>query len=43
MNWVKARGWFGDVTVGSVQFGYEITSCSGGRNFVTNSYSVSFW
>ena len=42
MNWVKARGWFGNVTVGDVQFGYEITSSSGGLNFNTNSFSVSF-
>jgi hypothetical protein len=43
MNWVRARGWFGDVTVGAVQLGYEITSSSGGKNFNTNSYSVSYW
>jgi hypothetical protein len=43
MNWIRARGWFGDVTVGDVQLGYEITSSSGGKNFMTNSYSVSFW
>jgi hypothetical protein len=42
MDWVRARGWFGDITVGDVQFGYEITSSSGGLNYVTNSYSVSF-
>lgn len=41
MNWIKSRGWFGDVTLGEVQFGYEITSSSGGLNFTTNSYSVS--
>lgn len=41
-EWVKARGWFGDITVGDIQFGYEITSSSGGLNYVTNSYSVSF-
>jgi hypothetical protein len=41
MDWIRGRGWFGDVTVGSVQFGYEITSSSGGLNFTTNSYSVS--
>ncbi|GGN07999.1 hypothetical protein GCM10011609_54500 [Lentzea pudingi] len=41
LNWIRARGWFGDVTVGAVQFGYEITSSSGGLNFTTNSYSVS--
>jgi hypothetical protein len=42
MDWVRARGWFGNITVGDVQFGYEITSSNGGLNFVTNSYSVSF-
>ncbi|PWK81380.1 glycosyl hydrolase family 12 [Lentzea atacamensis] len=41
MNWIRARGWWGDVTVGEVQFGYEITSSSGGKTFRTNSYSVS--
>jgi len=41
LNWIKARGWFGDVTLGEVQFGFEITSSSGGLNFTSNSYSVS--
>ncbi|NUT91179.1 MAG: hypothetical protein HOY78_19975 [Saccharothrix sp.] len=43
LNWIRARGWYGDVTVGEVQFGYEITSSSGGMDFRTNSYSVSNW
>ncbi|KAA2252198.1 hypothetical protein F0L68_36260 [Solihabitans fulvus] len=42
LNWIKNRGWYGDVTLGEVQFGFEITSSSGGLNFNTNSYSVSF-
>ncbi|MFI1995511.1 hypothetical protein [Actinoplanes sp. NPDC020271] len=41
MNWIRSKGWFGDVTLGNIQFGYEITSSSGGLNFVTNSYSAS--
>jgi hypothetical protein len=41
MNWIKSKGWFGDVTLGEVQFGFEITSSAGGMNFTTNSYSVS--
>ena len=41
MKWIKGKGWFGDVTLGNVQFGYEITSASGGLNFVTNAYSVT--
>lgn len=40
-RWVKDRGWFGDVTLGNVQFGFEITSSSGGKNFTTNSFSVT--
>jgi glycosyl hydrolase family 12 len=41
LNWIKARGWYGDVTLGEVQFGFEITSSAGGLNFTTNSYSVT--
>ncbi|MGY0058018.1 glycoside hydrolase family 12 protein [Streptomyces sp. LZ34] len=43
VNWIKnTKGWFGDVTIGDVQFGYEITSSSGGLDFKTNSFGVSF-
>ncbi|WFE19659.1 hypothetical protein O7621_17180 [Solwaraspora sp. WMMD937] len=41
VRWIRDRGWFGDVTIGDVQFGYEITSSAGGRDFVTNSFSVT--
>lgn len=41
MNWIKSRGWIGDATMNEVQFGFEITSSSGGLNFTTNSYSVT--
>jgi hypothetical protein len=41
LTWIRARGWFGDVTLGDVQFGYEITSSAGGMDFRTNSYSVA--
>lgn len=40
-QWIRARGWFGDVTVGDVQFGYEITSSAGGKDFVTNSLTIN--
>jgi hypothetical protein len=40
-TWIRDRGWYGDVTIGDVQLGYEITSAAGGRDFVTNSFSVS--
>jgi Glycosyl hydrolase family 12 len=43
LKWMEnTEHWFGNVTLGSVQFGYEITSSPGGANFVTNSYSVSW-
>ncbi|MET8995544.1 hypothetical protein [Amycolatopsis sp. NPDC004169] len=41
MNWIRSRGWFGDVTLGEVQFGFEITSSAGGMNFAANTYSVT--
>jgi len=40
-NWIRSRGWFGDVTIGNVQFGYEITSSSGGRDFITNNLTIT--
>ena len=40
-NWIRNRGWFGDVTIGNVQFGYEITSSSGGRDFITNNLTIT--
>jgi hypothetical protein len=40
-TWLRSNGWFGNVTIGNVQFGFEITSSAGGKDFVTNSYSVT--
>ncbi|GAA0556616.1 GH12 family glycosyl hydrolase domain-containing protein [Chitinophaga japonensis] len=42
LNWIRNRGWMGNITVGKVQFGFEITSSSGGMDFICNSYSVSY-
>jgi hypothetical protein len=45
LNWIKNKGWIGNVTVGNVQFGFEITSSYGtigsGLNYTCNSYSVT--
>jgi hypothetical protein len=41
LRWIESQGWFGNITLGNVQFGWEITSASGGENFQVNSYSVS--
>lgn len=42
LRWMEnTQHWIGNVTLGDVQFGWEITSSAGGLNFQTNSYSVS--
>jgi hypothetical protein len=42
LKWIKdTRGWMGNETIGDVQFGYEVTSSSGGLNFTTNDLTVS--
>ena len=42
LRWLESgEHWIGDVTLGNVQFGWEITSSSGGMNFQVNSYWVS--
>jgi hypothetical protein len=41
LDWIRARGWFGDVTVGDVQFGYEITSSAGNLAFTTDNYDLA--
>jgi hypothetical protein len=42
LKWIKdTKGWFGNVTIGDLQLGFEITSSSGGLNFTLNSESVT--
>ncbi|WP_330328879.1 hypothetical protein OHS33_03400 [Streptomyces sp. NBC_00536] len=43
LHWIAhTKGWMpGSETIGDVQFGYEITSSSGGLNFTTNNLTVS--
>ena len=42
LKWIKdTKGWMGNETIGDVQFGFEITSSSGGLDFRTNSLTVS--
>lgn len=51
IDWIKNRSaqtpdekWFKNeaIILSTVQFGYEISASPGGKDFVTNSYSVSF-
>ncbi|MFD6322189.1 hypothetical protein ACFWOL_04760 [Streptomyces sp. NPDC058442] len=42
LDWIKdTKGWMGNETIGDVQFGYEITSSSGGLDFRTDNLTVS--
>jgi hypothetical protein len=42
MNWLRTNGWWGDVTVGELQFGFELTGTAGQSSFVCNSFSLSY-
>ncbi|MDH6693973.1 hypothetical protein ABIF38_008703 [Bradyrhizobium japonicum] len=41
LEWIKSKGYFGDIKVGSVQYGVEITSSPGGMNFNFNNWAVT--
>ncbi|PPS71330.1 MULTISPECIES: glycoside hydrolase family 12 protein [Streptomyces] len=42
LKWIKdTKKWMGNETIGDVQFGYEVTSSSGGLNFTTNNLTVN--
>ena len=42
LKWIKdTKKWMGNETIGDVQFGFEITSSSGGLDFRTNNLTVS--
>nr|BFE56573.1 hypothetical protein GCM10020063_010990 [Dactylosporangium thailandense] len=42
MNWLRTNGWWGDVTVGQVQFGFELSGTAGKSNFVCNSFTLDY-
>ena len=42
MNWLRTQGWWGDVTVGQVQFGFEISGTAGRSSFTCNSFSLDY-
>jgi xyloglucan-specific endo-beta-1,4-glucanase len=41
LKYLKNLGWFGDLAVGDVQYGFEITSSSGGMNFGSSNFTVT--
>nr|WP_296073273.1 cellulose binding domain-containing protein [uncultured Actinoplanes sp.] len=42
LNWLRSNGWWADVTVGEVQFGFELTGTAGQANFTTDSFGLSY-
>jgi hypothetical protein len=42
LNWLKTQGWWGDVTVSDIQFGFELSGTAGQSNFVDNSFSITY-
>jgi hypothetical protein len=41
LNWLRTNGWWGDVTLGEIQFGFELTGTAGQSNFTCNSFSIT--
>jgi hypothetical protein len=41
MRYLQNLGWIGNVTLGDVQYGFEITSSSGGMDFAARNFSVT--
>ena len=42
LNWLRNQGWWGDVTVGDMQFGFELTGTAGQSDFVCNSFALNY-
>jgi hypothetical protein len=41
LTWLRTQGWWGDVTVGEVQFGFELTGTAGQSSFTCNSFAIT--
>ncbi len=41
-NWLRTQGWWGDVTIGDIQFGFEVTGTAGQSNFTCNSFGITY-
>lgn len=40
-QWIRNRGWFGNVNLHSIQLGFEITSTSGNQRYSVTNFSVT--
>jgi hypothetical protein len=41
-NWLRTNNWWGDVTIGECQFGFEISGTNGSAAFTDNSFSIAW-
>lgn len=41
LNWLRTEGWWGDVTIGEIQFGFELSGTAGQSSFTCNSFSIT--
>jgi hypothetical protein len=42
LNWLRTNGWYGDVTVGDIQFGFELSGTAGQSAFTCNSFAITY-
>jgi hypothetical protein len=42
LNWLRTNGWWADVTVGDIQFGFELSGTAGQSNFISNSFTLTY-
>ncbi|WP_082159614.1 cellulose binding domain-containing protein [Micromonospora sp. HK10] len=42
LRWLRTQGWWGDVTIGEAQFGFELTGTAGQAAFVCSSFSLGY-
>ena len=42
-NWLKNNNWWGNVLLGSQQFGFEISKANGNLPFAVNNYNLWWW
>nr|WP_290856940.1 hypothetical protein [Hamadaea sp.] len=42
LKWLRTQGWWADVTVGDVQFGFELSGTAGQQAFTCNSFGITY-
>jgi hypothetical protein len=42
LNWLRANSWWSDVTVGDIQFGFELSGTAGQSSFVCNTCTITY-